>query len=102
MSDPTLATQILTTGTATVSVIGSDGAGKSKILSAAEVRNAAETVSETTISSALGTKQATLVSGTNLKTVGGESLLGSGNVSLLGGLTTAQARMAAILFGGGR
>ena len=28
----------------------------------------------------LGTKQATLVSGTNIKTVGGQSLLGSGNV----------------------
>jgi hypothetical protein len=40
--DPTLATQIITTGTATVSVIGSDGAGKSKILSAAEVRTAGE------------------------------------------------------------
>jgi hypothetical protein len=49
MSDPTLATQIITTGTATVSVIGSDGSGKSKILSAAEVRAAAQTLSESEI-----------------------------------------------------
>jgi hypothetical protein len=42
MSDPVLATQIITVGTATVSVIGSDGAGKSKILTAAEIRAAAE------------------------------------------------------------
>ena len=32
------------------------------------------------LNSELATKQATLVSGTNIKTVGGQSLLGSGNV----------------------
>jgi hypothetical protein len=33
----------------------------------------------------LGNKQATLVSGTNIKTINGESLLGSGNISISGG-----------------
>lgn len=42
MSDPIRATDIITTGTASVSVIGSDGTGKSKIMTAAEVRAAAE------------------------------------------------------------
>lgn len=34
------------------------------------------------IKSALNTKQNTLVSGTNIKTINNESLLGSGNVSI--------------------
>lgn len=34
----------------------------------------------------LNTKQDTLVSGTNIKTVGGNSLLGSGNISLFAGI----------------
>jgi hypothetical protein len=41
-SDPTLVTGIATPGVSTVSVIGSDGSGKSKVLSAAEIRAAAE------------------------------------------------------------
>lgn len=49
MSDPTLVTQIITTGTASVSVIGADGSGKSKVLTAAEVRTAAETISMTDV-----------------------------------------------------
>jgi hypothetical protein len=56
MSDPTIATGIITTGTATVSVIGSDGSGKSKVLTAAEVRTAAETISESAIGTLLDTK----------------------------------------------
>jgi hypothetical protein len=35
--------------------------------------------------SALNAKQATLVSGTNIKTINGESLLGSGNITISGG-----------------
>jgi ABC-type phosphate/phosphonate transport system ATPase subunit len=46
-SDPTLVTGISTPGVSTVSVIGSDGAGKSKVLSAAEIRAAAEITSGT-------------------------------------------------------
>lgn len=37
------------------------------------------------IKSALNTKQNTLVSGTNIKTINNESLLGSGNISIQGG-----------------
>jgi hypothetical protein len=74
MSDPTLVTQIITTGTATVSVIGSDGSGKSKIMSAEEVRTAGEA-------------QQTLVSGTNIKTINSTSLLGSGDVTIASGGT---------------
>jgi hypothetical protein len=37
----------------------------------------------TTITTQIGTKQDTLVSGTNIKTVGGETLLGSGDISLV-------------------
>ena len=40
---------------------------------------------ETEIDTALNTKQATLVSGTNIKTVNNQSLLGSGNISIGGG-----------------
>lgn len=43
----------------------------------------ATTYTKTEVDTALAGKQATLVSGTNLKTVGGTSLLGSGNVATL-------------------
>ena len=43
----------------------------------------ATTYTKTEVDEALGGKQATLVSGTNIKTVGGTSLLGSGNVATL-------------------
>lgn len=45
--------------------------------------NASTTYTKTEVDSALSGKQATLVSGTNIKTVGGTSLLGSGNVATL-------------------
>ena len=45
--------------------------------------NASTTYTKTEVDSALAGKQATLVSGTNIKTVGGTSLLGSGNVATL-------------------
>lgn len=45
--------------------------------------NTATTYTKTEVDTALGGKQATLVSGTNIKTVGGSSLLGSGNVATL-------------------
>lgn len=44
-----------------------------------------ETSGKTEIQTALGTKQDTLVSGTNIKTVNNESLLGSGNITIQGG-----------------
>ena len=43
----------------------------------------ATTYTKTEVDNALSGKQATLVSGTNIKTVGGASLLGSGNVATL-------------------
>lgn len=43
----------------------------------------ATTYTKTEVDTALSGKQATLVSGTNIKTVGGSSLLGSGNVATL-------------------
>lgn len=42
-----------------------------------------DTYTKTEVDTALSGKQATLVSGTNIKTVGGTSLLGSGNVATL-------------------
>ena len=39
----------------------------------------------TTVTTSLSGKQATLVSGTNIKTVGGTSLLGTGNITLFSG-----------------
>ena len=45
--------------------------------------NTATTYTKSEVDEALGGKQATLVSGTNIKTVGGTSLLGSGNVATL-------------------
>lgn len=43
----------------------------------------ATTYTKTEVDTALGGKQATLVSGTNIKTVGTQSLLGSGNIALM-------------------
>jgi hypothetical protein len=45
--------------------------------------NTATTYTKTEVDTALSGKQATLVSGTNIKTVGGTTLLGSGNVATL-------------------
>ena len=45
--------------------------------------NTATTYTKTEVDTALSGKQATLVSGTNIKTVGTQSLLGSGNVKLM-------------------
>ena len=44
---------------------------------------------------ALATKQATLVSGTNIKTINGDSVLGSGNLSV-GGVSESLAIAYAI------
>ena len=44
-----------------------------------------ETSGATEISTALGNKQDTLVSGTNIKTINNESILGSGNITIEGG-----------------
>jgi hypothetical protein len=43
----------------------------------------------TTVTTALGTKQATLVSGTNIKTINATSILGSGDITITAGTPTA-------------
>ena len=50
-----------------------------------------ETSGATQISTALGNKQDTLVSGTNIKTINNESLLGSGNIDIQGGGKAIEA-----------
>ena len=59
---------------------------------------------KTEVDTALSGKQATLVSGTNLKTINNESLLGSGNISIEGGGSaniTYNANTQALVIGGG-
>ena len=52
-----------------------------------------------TVTAALAGKQATLVSGTNIKTINGETILGSGDLVVTGGsgLTEAQVRTRAFM-----
>lgn len=50
--------------------------------------SSANAQSGTAVASAVSTKQATLVSGTNIKTVNNQSLLGSGNITIQSGGTT--------------
>jgi hypothetical protein len=45
--------------------------------------------------------QATLISGTNIKTVNGTSVLGSGNIQIDGGVTSFNTRTGAITLGSG-
>jgi hypothetical protein len=52
-----------------------------------EFTNDANYATETFVNAAISTKQDTLVSGTNIKTVNGQSLLGSGNISISTGAT---------------
>ena len=51
----------------------------------ADVYTTAQTSSSTEVSTALSSKQDTLVSGTNVKTINNESILGSGNITIQGG-----------------
>ena len=50
----------------------------------------------TTVTNSLAGKQATLVSGTNIKTVNGTSILGSGNIQIDGGVTSFNTRTGAV------
>jgi hypothetical protein len=59
-----------------------DTAAASAITNDSGVSGATVAAALNTLNTGLGTKQATLVSGTNIKTVGGSSLLGSGDVSV--------------------
>ena len=59
-----------------------DGTAHTNIGSSA---SATQSTINSSIDTALGNKQATLVSGTNIKTVNNETLLGSGNITIQGG-----------------
>ena len=50
----------------------------------------------TYISDLLSNKQDTLVSGNNIKTINGESILGSGNITIEGGSGSSDANVAAV------
>ncbi len=50
----------------------------------------------TSVTNSLAGKQATLVSGTNIKTVNGTSILGSGNIQIDGGVTSFNTRTGAV------
>lgn len=52
------------------------------------VGNVVYSIKDATARSGLADKQDTLVSGTNIKTINNESLLGSGNISIQGGTAT--------------
>ena len=56
--------------------------------STSELINDSNFIDSTTLNTALGTKQDTLVSGTNIKTINNNSLLGSGNINISGGSAT--------------
>lgn len=49
-----------------------------------------------TIATQLGQKQATLVSGTNIKTINNESLLGSGNISITSNVTSVNGQTGSV------
>ena len=55
---------------------------------------------QTDLQSALNAKQATLVSGTNIKTINGSSILGSGNLVITGGVSSVSG-VAPIASSGG-
>jgi hypothetical protein len=64
----------------------SETSGATEISTAlASKADTATTYTKTQVDTALGGKQATLVSGTNIKTINNESILGSGNIEIQGG-----------------
>lgn len=54
-----------------------------------------------TSATAAGTYQTALVSGTSIKTVNGQSVLGSGNIQIDGGVTSFNTRTGAVTLGSG-
>ena len=70
------------------------------------VSGKADTSAVTAVSSALNNKQDTLVSGTNIKTINNQSLLGNGNITISGGsggsnaVEVTQAEYDALVSGG--
>lgn len=70
------------------SLIGSGGGGTGAIVTSwSNTLSDAKVPSEKLTKNTLDTKQETLVSGTNIKTVNNTSLLGSGNIEIQGGST---------------
>ena len=64
----------------------SETSGATQISTALNAKaDTATTYTKTEVDTALGGKQATLVSGTNIKTINNQSILGSGNIDIQGG-----------------
>ena len=72
--------------------INSDGTISVNLDSYVTTESLSETLqsyaTKTEVTNGLATKQATLVSGTNIKTINGESILGSGDITIKGGTVT--------------
>lgn len=56
--------------------------------------NSADVYTKTQSDTLLGAKQDTLVSGTNIKTINGTAILGSGDISISGGGSTVTITQA--------
>lgn len=82
MNDPVPVSAISTPGVTDVGPVGSNGTGGGKLLTADEVRSFSSVYSTSEVDTLLAAKQATLVSGTNIKTINNTSLLGSGNITV--------------------
>lgn len=82
MSDPVPVSAISTPGVTDVGPVGSNGTGGGKLLTAAEVLAFCSVYSTSQVDTLLAAKQATLVSGTNIKTINSTSLLGSGDITV--------------------
>lgn len=82
MSDPVPVSAISTPGVTDVGPVGSNGTGGGKLLTAAEVRSFSSVYSTSQVDTLLAAKEATLVSGTNIKTINSTSLLGSGDITV--------------------
>lgn len=87
--------QIVITGNSTDPIIGIDSAYTTARNTYADAKvqnsNASSTTiapSSTAVNTLVATKQDTLVSGTNIKTINGNSVLGSGNITITGGSGT--------------
>lgn len=100
-------TSPLVSGDSVVCIVGTEAMGADMAVTWAGISGKPSTFTPSThshaitditgLQTALDSKQATLVSGTNIKTVNGTSLLGSGNLAVSGSGTVDAAAIAAAL-----
>lgn len=88
------ATTILSSNLAASRAIVSDGSGKVSVSSVTSSEIGHLDGVTSSIQTQLNGKQATLVSGSNIRTVGGTSLLGSGDIPISGGMVYPGSGMA--------